>query len=76
MQKLAIAFAICGSLAFALPAFAQTGPVATVCASDIQKFCAGKGHGQRQTRSCLEANREKLSAECQNALTSTRGGRR
>ena len=57
-------------------ALAQTGPVAKQCASDIKTFCADKGHGNRQTRSCLEANRAKLSGECQKALDTTGGGRR
>ena len=55
---------------------AQTRPVAKQCASDIKTFCADKGHGNRQTRTCLEANRTKLSAECQKALDTTGGGRR
>lgn len=53
----------------------QTAPVATQCAQDIQTYCAGKGHGSRQTRTCLEANRDKLSAECRQALDTTGGGR-
>ena len=57
-------------------AIGQTGPVAKQCAKDIQTFCAGKEHGNRQTRSCLEASRAKLSAECQKALDTTGGGRR
>ena len=56
-------------------AFAQTGPVATQCAQDIQTYCAGKGHGSRQTRTCLEANRDKVSAECRKALETTGPGR-
>lgn len=38
MQKFASAFELCGSLGIGTPAFAQTGPVATVCAADIQKL--------------------------------------
>jgi hypothetical protein len=49
----------------ATSAFGQTGPVAALCTQDIQTCCANKGHGSRQTRTCLEANRDKLSAECQ-----------
>lgn len=63
-------------LVLASSAFAQTGPVAKQCANEIKTFCAGKGHGSRQTRSCLEANRAKVSAECQKALDTTGGGRR
>ncbi|MBU2532632.1 MAG: cysteine rich repeat-containing protein [Alphaproteobacteria bacterium] len=56
-------------------AMAQTGPVATACKDDIAKYCAGLGHGNRQTRSCLEANVEKVSASCKSALETTGGGR-
>jgi hypothetical protein len=76
MHNLALIVAVGGFLIMAVPAIAQTGPVATACAADIPQFCAGKGHGNRQTRSCLEANREKLSQRCRSALDSTGGGRR
>ncbi|MCB1510824.1 MAG: cysteine rich repeat-containing protein [Hyphomicrobiaceae bacterium] len=55
-------------------ALAQSGPVATACKADIAKLCAGKGHGQGQTRACLEANKSKVSAACKTALDSTGGG--
>lgn len=54
-----IMLATCIALFSAVPALAQgmgTGPVATECANDVQSLCANKGHGARQTRSCLEAN--------------------
>lgn len=57
------------------PALGQTGPVAALCAQDIQTYCSGKGHGSRQTRTCLEANRDKLSAECRQALDTTGRGK-
>ena len=76
MCKLAGVVLAGASLTLVMPAVAQTGPVATACAADISKFCAGKGHGNRQTRSCLEANREKLSEGCRRALDTTGGGRR
>lgn len=76
MHKLTLGILAGAFLAAAAPATAQTGPVATACATDIPRFCAGKGHGNRQTRTCLEANREKLSAQCRSALDGTRGGRR
>jgi hypothetical protein len=63
---------ILASLLLALPANAQgTGPVASQCAKEIQAFCADRGHGNRQTRSCLEAKRSDLSQECRQALDST-----
>lgn len=48
----------------ATSAFGQTGPFAALCTQDIQTCRTNKGHGSRQTRTCLEANRDKLSAEC------------
>lgn len=61
-----------------LPALAQTGPVGSQCAADIQQFCAGKKHGSGDVRACLEANRDKVSVACKGALDTTgpgRGGR-
>jgi hypothetical protein len=75
MHKVAFGLAIAGLLAVMLPAIAQDGPVATECAADIQKYCADKGHGNRQTRSCLEDHYKKVSAKCRKALDNT-GGRR
>ena len=55
-------------------AFAQSGPVATSCAGDIGRLCAGKPH-DRSTRICLERAYDKVSAGCKSALDSTGGGR-
>jgi Cysteine rich repeat len=55
-------------------ASAQSGPVATACKDDIPKYCAGKEHGQGEVRVCLEANKEKVSPACREALETTRGG--
>ena len=75
-MRMAFVLASCLLLAATIPVSAQgTGPVATQCASDIQSFCADKGHGARQTRSCLEANRDKVSSECRQALDTTGPGR-
>jgi hypothetical protein len=57
------------------PAFSQAGPVATQCAKDIETYCAGKGHGAGQTRTCLQANHDKVSAECRQALDTTGPGK-
>ncbi|CCE04855.1 conserved exported hypothetical protein [Bradyrhizobium sp. STM 3843] len=63
-------------VASATSALAQgTRVVSAQCATDIQTFCAGKGHGSGQTRSCLEANRDKVSADCRHALDTTGPGR-
>lgn len=52
-----------------------TGPVAAACQTEIEQKCAGKEHGNRDIRACLEANRASLSAACKAALDSTGGGR-
>ena len=67
------------ALAFALPALAQgmgSGPVATACASEIGRYCAGIPHGRGAVRACLESNVQKLSDDCRTALGGTGGGRR
>ena len=58
-------------------AFAQqgTGPVARACADDLAKYCAGKPHQGRDARTCLEANKAKVTAACKAALDSTGGGK-
>jgi hypothetical protein len=55
-------------------AYAQTGPVAKSCKSDIAKLCSGKSH-DGEVRICLESNYEKVSPACQKALDTTGGGR-
>ncbi|MDE1935721.1 cysteine rich repeat-containing protein [Bradyrhizobium sp.] len=68
------AIAICLIISAVTPALSQSGPVATQCAKDIETYCAGKGHGSGQTRACLQANRDKVSAECRQALDTTGPG--
>lgn len=75
MRKIGLIVLIAVSLGIAAPGLAQTGPVAKACAADIQKLCPNKGHGQGQTRQCLEDNRDKVSAACRQALDTTGGGR-
>lgn len=58
-----------------VPAIAQTGPVASQCAVDIQNYCAGKRHQTGSVRACLEASRDKVSAACKEALDTTGPGR-
>lgn len=69
-----VAIALAGSMTFAA---AQSGPVATACNEDIPKFCAGKEHGppEHGVRTCLEANKDKVSAACKEALETTGGGK-
>lgn len=69
---LATCMAALGSIA---PLAAQTGPVASQCATDIQNYCTGKQHGSGQVRACLTANRDKVSAACREALDTTGPGR-
>lgn len=57
------------------PVLAQQGPVASACTEDIQKFCADKQHGQGQVRTCLEANKDKVSDGCKAALDTTGPGK-
>src|SRR5512142_338494 len=75
MTKVLISLAVSAMFVVGGSAFAQTGPVGSQCASDIQTYCAGKGHSSGQTRTCLEANRDKVSAECRQALDATGPGR-
>ena len=65
------AFMLAGAI---LPAFAQTGPVAKACTSDIAKLCSGKPH-DGSVRICLETNYEAVSDACKKALDTTGGGR-
>ncbi len=73
MTKLLVGAAL--AICTVIPAFGQTGPVTALCTQDIQTYCSGKGHGSRQTRTCLEANRDKLTAECRQALDTTGRGK-
>jgi hypothetical protein len=75
MRKVGLMGITAAMMGIATLALAQTGPVAKACATDIQKICPNLGHNG-QTRSCLEANRDKVSAACRHALDTTGGGRR
>lgn len=59
----------------AAAATAQSGPVSNACKDDLAKYCAGKSHQNRDARSCLESNKDKVSAACKSALDSTGGGK-
>lgn len=56
-------------------AAAQQGPVASACAVEMEKLCAGKSHVQREMRNCLEDNKDKVSAACKTALETTGPGK-
>lgn len=51
------------------------GPVARDCVDDIAKLCSDKQHGNREVRTCLEANKDKVTAACKKALDTTGGGK-
>lgn len=55
-------------------AMAQDGPVATACKEDTEKLCAGVEHGGGKVRACLDANKDKASPACQQALASHQPG--
>jgi hypothetical protein len=68
--------AVCVTLASA-PGFAQDdapekGKRFQACKADREKFCADVPRGEHKTRPCLEANKDKLSAECKAALEAPR----
>ncbi|MEQ1652788.1 MAG: hypothetical protein ABL897_09885 [Hyphomicrobium sp.] len=73
MRKLLISGAM--ALTTITSATAQQGPVASACAVEMEKLCAGKSHAQREMRNCLEANKDKVSAPCKTALETTGPGK-
>jgi Cysteine rich repeat len=70
-----LAISAAAMLGFGGAALAQTGPVATACKDDIVKYCADKEHGRGEVRACLEANKDKVSDVCKEALDNTGPGR-
>jgi len=69
------AVATLASFALTAVALAQGGPVATACKDDVPKVCVGKEHGQGEVRTCVEANKDKVSAACKAALDTTGPGK-
>jgi hypothetical protein len=53
-----------------------TGPVARLCMTEIDQYCAGIEHGTGKVRDCLEAKRSALGQACTIALDNTGRGRR
>jgi hypothetical protein len=81
-MKSTVAIAMLAATAFAIadPAQAQGrryggGPVASLCAADINAHCAGLSHGNRAVRNCLNRHRADVSRACRSALDNTGGGR-
>jgi len=76
LKKLIVTFAALGfAAALSAAAMAQTGPVATACSKEITEYCAKAGHGNAQTRNCLQKHRKQLSSACRDTLDTTGGGR-
>jgi hypothetical protein len=86
MRRSILTLVVCGSAIMASASYAQmadprggqgmgTGPVASACKAEIADKCAGKQHGNRAVRTCLESNRSSLSEACKTALDTTGGGR-
>jgi hypothetical protein len=69
-----LALAVLAATLLSTAVYGQSGPVATSCANDIAKLCAGKPH-DGSVRICLEQDYEKVSSACKTALDTTGGGR-
>lgn len=52
-------------------AVAQAAAVANTCRDEIAQYCADKSQENSETRTCLEANEDKLSDLCKTALEMT-----
>jgi hypothetical protein len=52
------------------------GPVASACASEIDRYCGHLQHGGGAVRRCLEAKRGRLSRSCRSTLNNTGFGNR
>ena len=74
IKLVATAFAI--SAVFGLPAFSQEkSHRLAACKADVEKFCASEPRGQGKVRTCLEANKDKVSLECKTALENAAQGK-
>lgn len=56
------------------PSSAQVSAVRTACRSDYPKVCAGVPTGGAPAMQCLEKNKSKVSAACQQAVNAASGG--
>src|SRR6202140_2465459 len=55
------------------PSSAQVAAIRSACRSDYQKACAGVPTGGAAALNCLETNKSKLSAGCQQAVNAASG---
>lgn len=51
------------------------GNIRTVCAADVQKFCANIGRNREALRSCLQTNAAQLSEPCKAVAMSAKRGK-
>jgi hypothetical protein len=56
------------------PSDAQVAAIRSACRSDYQKVCAGVPTGGAPALQCLEKNKAKVSASCQQAVNAASGG--
>jgi Cysteine rich repeat len=56
------------------PSNAQVAAIRSACRSDYQRTCAGVPTGGAAALNCLEKNKSKLSAGCQQAVNAAGGG--
>jgi hypothetical protein len=56
------------------PSSAQVAAIRSACRSDYQRTCAGVPTGGAPALECLEKNKSKLSAGCQQAVSAAGGG--
>ena len=56
------------------PSGAQVAAIRSACRSDYQRTCAGVPTGGAAALNCLEKNKSKLSARCQQAVNAAGGG--
>jgi hypothetical protein len=56
------------------PSEAQVAAIRSSCRSDYQKVCAGVPTGGQAALQCLEKNKAKVSASCQQAVSAASGG--
>ena len=52
------------------------GPVANICAPEIERYCSHERHGAGGVRACLESNWRRLSNDCKSVLGRTGAGQR
>jgi hypothetical protein len=66
--------AAAASTAAKKPSSAQISAVRSACRSDYQKVCAGVPTGGAPALQCLEKNKSKVSAPCEQAVNAASGG--